>query len=117
MEGPVILTMPEKLSGTSVADFEYWANGIIQKMRRSTGAHKSRMLSTGEQVHLIQHPDQGWRINSYEWSWIAGMSLQSCQVFAQHMGWEDIEFATPDEAIAFVQEQINTGVAPGKQKR
>ena len=37
-EGPVALTMPETLSADSVADFEYWVNGLIRKLQRRAGA-------------------------------------------------------------------------------
>jgi len=118
-EGPAVLTMPDKLGAGSIGEFEYWASGIIQRMRRKTGAHLSRVLPTGEQVHLIHHPDRGWFVNSYEWSWLTdhGQMLTTAQVFAQRLGWDTIEFETPDDAIKFVQEKINEGVVPHKPKR
>ena len=125
-EGVVTLSMPDNLSGGSLADFEYWTQGIIQKMRRKSGSHKSRILPTGEQVHLIQRPDHGWFISSYEWSWLAGTPtiglpggniMNTARVFAQNLGWEDIEFETPEDAFKFVREKIDSGEAPGKPKR
>jgi hypothetical protein len=36
-EGEVILRWPESLSADSVADFEYWVNGIIKRAKRRAG--------------------------------------------------------------------------------
>lgn len=37
-EGDVILTLPKNLSPASVNDFEYWVNGVIQKLKRRSRA-------------------------------------------------------------------------------
>lgn len=60
-EGPSTWTMPEKLSAESAADFEYWTNGIIQKMRRSK-ALTNRECSKLENKYIsysIQMVDRG----------------------------------------------------------
>ena len=36
-EGPVLLQWPENLSAESVADFEYWIQGVLRRAKRKAG--------------------------------------------------------------------------------
>lgn len=36
-EGPVVLTWPKKLSAESVAELEYWLEGLVRRARRKAG--------------------------------------------------------------------------------
>lgn len=83
------------------------------------GGHDSRLLKSGEEVHLIKAPKKKWAISSYDWSWFAndsdGLALMTAQVFAQKVGWEKLEFDTAEDAYAFVEQQIKTGKVPRRQ--
>ena len=83
-------------------------------MTSNTGAHESRDLETGETVHLVRQPGSKWRISSYDWSWTNGLMLWTAQVFAQKLGWENLEFDTPDAASAFLEQQLKEGKIPSK---
>ncbi len=83
-------------------------------MTSNTGAHESRDLETGETVHLVRHPGSKWRMSSYDWSWTNGLMLWTAQVFAQKLGWENLEFDTPGAAYGFVEQQLKEGKIPSK---
>ncbi len=54
-------------------------------------------------VHLVSPPgtDQ-WRIKSYDFSWLDGMTLMKARVHAEPNGWESLEFDSTDAAVKFV---------------
>lgn len=47
-EGVVKLVWPENLSSESVADFEYWVNGLIRKAKRRAGMSSNKVKSGRE---------------------------------------------------------------------
>jgi hypothetical protein len=42
------------------------------------------------------------------------MMLTMASVFAQKLGWEEMEFETAEDAYAFVERQIKKGNAPSQ---
>ena len=85
---------------------------------KTTGAHDSRQLDTGETVHLVRPPESKWHISSYDWSWPSedGRVLLNARVFAQTLHWEGLEFETTDDAYSFVKRQLESGKAPRKER-
>jgi hypothetical protein len=83
-------------------------------MNNDKGAHDSHDLPTGESVHLVRHPRGKWQVSSYDWSSTDGLMLLTVQVFAQTLGWENLDFDSADDAYTFVEQQLRDGKAPSK---
>jgi hypothetical protein len=94
-------------------------------MNESGRKHDSRQLSPHEEVHLIQGPDKKWAIGSVDLTWYQGQHVRPDEAaspgpqgfkwlkfYAEQLGWEDREFDTPDQAYAFVEEQLRAGNVP-----
>ncbi len=81
------------------------------------GAHDTRTIDTGETVHLIRHPHGKWRVSSYEWSWVDWPTLMTARVAAHNIGWDSREFETPEDAYAFVSQQIATKAVSGRSRQ
>lgn len=113
-EGPVELTMPEKLEPESVSDFRQWLEDLPSRAhRRSGGANRSLPLPSGGTLHLISYPGSNkWQIRSYDFSWFAGLHLMTATVHAEPNGWGSIEFDSPEDAITFVEEKPRPGIVP-----
>ena len=80
------------------------------------GGHDSRVLEHGEIVHLAKPPGRKWRIKKYEWSRVESsdgdIGPHASTVFGERVGWEALEFDTPDDAYAFVADQIRQNRVP-----
>jgi hypothetical protein len=76
--------------------------------------HDSRVLPSGEEVHLTKAPGGKWCINFYDWSWVEGQSLMNRRFFAQTLGLEGEEFETANDAYTFVERLIKKGKIPNK---
>jgi hypothetical protein len=87
--------------------------------------HVSQQLSPQEEIHLIQAPNSKWRISSIDVMWIQGPyswpdgtpppvpeGFNLTKVWAEQLGWEDLEFDTPEQAHAYVEEQTRAGNIP-----
>ncbi len=115
-EGPVLLTMPDRLSSDSVRYFHRWIDDQKDRAeQRAGGQHKRVPLPNGGALHLISPPGTDkWRISSYDFSWISGMQLMTATVHAEANGWELLDFDTPKEAVDFVAEKPIPSVVQGK---
>lgn len=74
------------------------------------GDTKTRTLSTGENVHVVEHADGAWRIDRYEWVTEHGATAV---MFAEVLGWNRVDFHSADEALYFADTEITRGNAPG----
>jgi hypothetical protein len=94
-------------------------------MNESGRKHDSRQLSPHEEVHLIQGPGKKWVIGSIDLTWYQGNDVwpdetalpvpkgfKWLKVYAQQLGWKNREFDTPDQAYAYVEEQLRAGNVP-----
>ena len=94
-------------------------------MSDSGRKHDSRRLSPHEEVHLIQGPRKKWTVSSIDVTWVQGPyawpdetplpvpeGFNWTKVYARQFGWENREFDTPDQAYAFVEEQLRAGNVP-----
>lgn len=95
-------------------------------MNESGGKHDSRQLSPHEEVHLTQVPSKKWAIGSIDLTWWGEgqhvlldetplperKGLNWTKVWAQELGWENREFDTPDQAYAYVEEELRAGNVP-----
>jgi hypothetical protein len=88
-------------------------------MSDQEGQHDEQDLESGETVHLTKHPNEAkWAITSYDWGGISSspqLQLETATVYAEKLKWESMRFDTPNQAYAFVADQIKTGKAPGKK--
>lgn len=74
--------------------------------------HKT--LRSGETVWVYRSViRQTWRIRRYTWRSKEGAVSTASTVYAWHIGWQDEEFETAEDAFEFVEEQIKLGCAPG----
>jgi hypothetical protein len=108
-----------KASDPHISMLIRFAKAVNVPLPEITGyGHDSRILPSGESTHIVKIPgDNKWHIRSYDWSWREGLMLYTAQVFAQEMGWQDLEFDTFDDAYAFVEQQIKKGKAPSKPNK
>lgn len=81
------------------------------------GKHEHRQLQGGEIVYFTKDPGKNWSISSYEcrqgvtangfaFVWLQGLP----------QGWKDKEFDTVEEAVMFVNQQINEKKVPSNNK-
>jgi hypothetical protein len=98
---------------------------IVQKrdknMTHGTGRNESRKLDSGEIIYLVKDPGDSWRIDSFEW----GHGIYFSQAaggfrLAYRHGipsyWKNRKFDAPEDAIGFVQKQIDNGKALGNSE-
>lgn len=109
-----------KTADPRLSMLQRFASAVNVPLADITGyGHDSRVLPSGEEVHLIKMPEKKWGINSYEWSWLnrqSGLMLMSARVFAPMVGWQSMAFDTADDAYAFVERQLKKGKIPSKSK-
>ena len=86
-------------------------------MTDDSGANESRTLKGGEIIYLLRKPDRKWNIRRYEchqrikYDLVGGgLIFEFKQGLPQE--WRELEFETADDAVAFMQEQIDNGKAP-----
>ncbi|MBA3312548.1 MAG: hypothetical protein H0T47_04535 [Planctomycetaceae bacterium] len=80
------------------------------------GMGDSRELETGETADLFKTPNGKWRIRQYELSWAEHVDSGEGKISkvsgdAAKLGWGDLEFDTPDDAYAFLEDQIRKNPA------
>jgi hypothetical protein len=106
-----------KSSDPRISMLQRFARAMSVPLADITGeGHDSRILASGEEVHLLKMRGKKWTISSYDWSWLDGMVLQNPRVFAEKVGWNTMEFETADAAYAFVEKQIKKGKVPGAKQ-
>lgn len=77
--------------------------------------YSSRILPTGEKVHLVRPPGCMWFIRYYDWTWLDGLIFMRATVSTERLNWQHLEFGTEEDAYAFVAGAINKGEAPSIQ--
>jgi hypothetical protein len=78
-----------------------------------TVQNESRKLRGGEILYLVKDPGAKWRISSYECPQgveIEGVLFQWLQCLPED--WKDREFENTDQAVEFVQQQVQSGWVP-----
>lgn len=89
-------------------------------MTSEQGMSEDRRLKNGEIVYLKKHPGEKWRIEFYECNptlrvgQAGGLYAEFPEVHVP--AWGKKEFETPEDAIAFIEEQIKSGTVPGNRK-
>ena len=89
-------------------------------MSNQTGKNDSRTLQGGEIVYLLKKPGHKWAICSYECMQrvrydlgVGGLMFESKQGLPQE--WNNREFDSIDDAVVFVQSQIDSGKVPANK--
>jgi hypothetical protein len=82
-------------------------------MSKQTGQHESRILKGGEIIYLLKEPGRNWTISSYEFHQKVGYDvIAGGLMFEIKQGlpkeWQKYEFNTVDDAVIFVQEEIDS---------
>lgn len=87
-------------------------------MDESNGRNEAHTLRGGEIVGVVKPPGEAWQIHYFEFSHrvrydfqIGGVVLDWLEGVPQD--WKEREFASADEALAFVQGEIDAGRAFG----
>ena len=86
-------------------------------MSNNTVQNESRYLRDGEIVYLVKNPGSKWRISSYECPKgveIKGVLFQWLKCLPED--WKDLEFENSDQAVEFVQQQVQSGWVPGNRQ-
>ena len=73
-------------------------------MNVQQGEHQSQKLKSGWEAHFIRYPGSTkWRIRGLGLTWVDGSMLWTKNYFIDRLGWQDMEFSTPDEASSFIE--------------
>lgn len=82
-------------------------------MNIQNGEHQNSTLSMGVEAHLVRHAGSSkWKIKTLDASWgIETGWLNTKTWFAERMGLADMEFNTPAEAYAFLEQHVKFGPA------
>ncbi len=86
-------------------------------MDKKAGRNDSRKLAGGEIVYLVQDAGAKWQISSYECG--QGIFYNNAiggLVYKERHGlppnWKNLEFDSVEDAVKFVQQQIDEGEIP-----
>ena len=90
-------------------------------MLDQTGRNESRTLKGGEIIYLLKDPIRNWTIRSYEFHQrvcydviAGGLMFEIKQGFPKE--WQKREFNTADDAVIFVQAEIDSGRIPANSQ-
>ncbi len=91
-----------------------------ENMTDQSGWNESRILKGGEIVYLLKEPSRKWTIRFYEcdqkirYDVVAGgLMFELKQGLPED--WKEHEFDTVDDAISFVQAEIDSGRVPANK--
>ena len=69
------------------------------------GEHRTLKLHSGWEAHLIRMPGSTeWRIRGLDHTVASIEMVWTKTYFIDYLGWQDMEFSTPDEARRFIEE-------------